>query len=173
MGAAFYEGLLLTDLHASSLEVMQSIERLANTGVPVLVLGRLPERATGFVDHEQRDAAVRESVRRLQSQVSFVSGVQGLGFELRAVGLEPVLEPLGDEAFGLALDHREHNGTHILFLFNESHSDRTQRLSLNISARRVRMLYPESGEIEEVRPIERGFDLTIQARRSRVLIVEE
>ena len=173
VGLARYKSLLLTDLHASSPEIMESIERLANAGIPVLVFGPLPERATGFVDHEQRDAAVRESVQRLQSKVRFVPGVQGLGLELRAAGLEPVLEPQDGEPFGFALDLREHEGTHILFLFNESHNDRNQRLSLKIPARRVRMLYPESGEIEEVGPVESGFDLAIQAFRSRVLIVEE
>jgi hypothetical protein len=87
--------------------------------------------------------------------------------------LEPVLEPLGGEEFGFALDVREHKGTRILFLFNESDNDRTQRLNLNSSARRVRMLYPGSGKIEEVGQVRSGIDLTIQARRSRVLIVEE
>jgi hypothetical protein len=173
VGAASYAALLLTDLQASSPEVMQSVERLANAGIPILVLGRLPERATGFADHEQRDAAVRESVQRLRSHVRFVSDVQGLGFALRGAGLEPVLEPLGDEAFAFSLDHREHNGTHILFLFNESYSDRKQRMRLHVPARRVRMLYPESGEIEEVNHIENGLDFTVQARRSRLLLVEE
>jgi len=153
--------------------MMQSVERLANAGIPILVLGTLPERATGFADHEQRDEAVRESVQRLRSQVRFVSDAQGLGSALRSEGLEPVLEPLGDEEFGFALDHREQNGTHILFLFNESYSDLNQRLRLHVPARRVRLLYPESGGIAEVNDIERGLDCTIQARRSRVLLVEE
>jgi len=173
VGAARYEALLLTDLSASSTELMQSIERLVNAGIPVLVLGTLPERARGLVDHEQRDGAVREIVERLRSQARFVSGVEGLGSELRAAGLEPVLEPVGGEGFRVSLDVREHKGTHILFLFNESDNDRNQRLSLNIPARRVRMLYPRTGEIEEVGQIQSGIDLTIQARRSRLLIVEE
>ncbi len=173
MGAARYEALLVTNFAVSSPELVESIERLARAGIPVLVLGTLPERATGLVDHEQRDGAVREIVERLQSEVRFVSGVDGLGRELRAAGWEPVIDPLGGEEFGFALDVREHKGTRILFLFNESDNDRTQRLTLNSPARRVRMLYPRSGEIEEVSQFQSGIELTIQARRSKVLIVEE
>jgi len=173
VGAAHFEGLLLTDLHMSSPELMQSIERLTSAGIPVLVLGTLPERAPGFFDHERRDRAVRDSVEKLQSRIRSVPDVEGIGLELRASGLEPVLEPLGGEEFGFSLDHREHKGTHILFLFNESDKDQRQRLSLNIPTRRVRILYPESGEIEEVSQLDNWIELRIQARRSRVLIAEE
>jgi len=173
VGAARYEALLVTNLAVSSPELVESIERLARAGIPVLVLGTLPERATGLVDHERRDGAVREIVERLQSEVRSVSGVDGLDRELRATGLEPMLDPLGGEEFGFALDVREHKGARILFLFNESDNDRTQLLTLNSPARRVRMLYPRSGEIEEVSQFQSGIELTIQARRSRVLIVEE
>jgi hypothetical protein len=173
VGAARYGALLVTNLAVSSPELVESIERLARAGIPVLILGTLPERATGLVDHERRDRAVREIVQRLRSEVRFVSGVDGLGRALRAAGLEPVLDSVGGEALGFSLDVREHKGTRVLFLFNESDQDRTQRLTLNSAARRVRMLYPRSGEIEEVSPFQNGIDLTIQARRSRVLIVEE
>jgi len=173
VGAARYEALLLSDLHASSPELMESIEKLADAGIPVLLLGTLPARATGFADHEQRDTAVRESVHRLQSKVRILPGVERLGPEMHAAGLEPILQPLDDEALWFSFDHRDHKGTHILFLFNESDTERQQRLRLNIPAVRVRILSPESGEIEELNSTETGLDLAIQARRSRVLIAEE
>jgi hypothetical protein len=44
---------------------------------------------------------------------------------------------------------------------------------LKFPASRVRVLHPNSGEIEEVAHAENGIDLAIPARRSRVLIAEE
>src|SRR5262249_23841989 len=91
IGEATYPALLIADLEAASPELLISIERLCEAGIPVMVIGGLPRRARGWADHEARDAAVRASVERLASCVRPTSRTDA-GSALIRAGLSPALE---------------------------------------------------------------------------------
>ncbi|MEM9493705.1 MAG: glycosyl hydrolase, partial [Myxococcota bacterium] len=48
IGSASYRALLIDDLQAASVELMEQLIEVADAGVPIIVLGDLPQRARGF-----------------------------------------------------------------------------------------------------------------------------
>jgi hypothetical protein len=166
----------LTNLSVASPELMDSIEALADAGIPVIVMGGLPERAPGLVDHEQRDAATKASAARLQSKTIAVEGADKLGSALQTANLQPPLTPSDGGELAFALDHRQIENGDILFLFNEAEENRSQTLDVNLPAERVLVFDPETGELtHEATPDASGrisLELTIPAYRSLVLIAE-
>jgi len=177
VGSAQYDCLLLTNFSVASPELMASIQKLADAGIPVLVMGGLPERAPGFADYEQRDAATQSISESLQSKIIVVEGVDALGTELlQTAGLQPPLIVSDDGTMAFALDHREIANGDILFLFNEAQENRTQVLDVNIQVKRILAFDPETGELSlEETPDASGHlsvEVTIPAFRSLVLIIE-
>ena len=177
VGEATYKALLLTEFDVASPELMASIERIATAGVPIVVVGELPTRARGLIDHEQRDMNVQESSDRLNPEVVFITEEADAGATLKAQEIQPSLITSDGEEFKFALDHREVTDGDILFLFNEFDEDRTQTLLVNLTAKRVQILDPVTGESAE-RSTMPGADgqsiinVTIPARRSFVLWIE-
>lgn len=178
IGSAEYRGLLLTDLDAASPELMASIESLADAGIPIVVLGKLPERATGFSDCEERDATVRAIAERLRSGVSFVEDESEAGRTLRTKGVWAFIEPSNGDSMPFAVEHRGYEGSDIILLFNESSESRTEKLALVLPAKKFRVLDPQTRE--EVHPATvavgsgsgvLSFEVTIPPRRSLVLVM--
>jgi hypothetical protein len=176
VGAAQYDCLLLTNLSVATPELMASIEAIADAGVPVIVMGGLPDRAPGLIDYEQRDAATKSSAQRLQSKTTAVEEVDELGDALNDAGLQPPLIPTDGDAIMFAFDHREIEDGDILFLFNEAEEQRSQTLDVNLPAARVLVFDPATGELaHEATPDASGrisLELTIPSYRSLVLVVE-
>jgi hypothetical protein len=176
VGSAQYDCLLLTNFTVASPELMASIERLADAGMPVLVMGGMPERAPGYADHEERDAATQSIAESLRSKAIAVEGVDELVSALHTAGLQPPLTASDDGTMAFALDHREIVNGDILFLFNEAEENRTQALDVNIQIKRVLAFDPETGKLVlEATPDTSGHlsvEVTIPAFRSLVLIIE-
>ena len=176
VGAATYDCLLLTNLSVASPELMASIEAIADAGIPIIVMGGLPQRAPGLVDYVQRDATTKSSAQRLRSKTTTIQGAGELGDALHAVGLQPPLIPSDGGEMMFALDHRQIEDGDILFLFNEAEDERSQSLDVNLPAQRVLVFDPETGELtQEATPDASGqifLDLTIPSYRSLVLVVE-
>lgn len=177
VGSAQYDCLLLNDFGVASPELMNTIKRLADVGIPVLVLGGLPERAPGFADYEERDASVKAIAKQLKRKVITIDAVDELSAALRDdADLVPPLTPVGNDPMLFSIDHRETGNGDILLLFNEANDDRTQTLDVNLPAERVLVFDPETGGLSlEATPDVSGrlsVEVTIPARRSLVLIIE-
>ncbi len=176
VGAATYDCLLLTNLSVASPELMASIETIVDAGIPVIVMGGLPDRAPGLGDYEQRDAATKSSATRLQSKTIAIEGADELGDALDDAGLQPPLTPGDGGEMMFAMDHRQIENGDILFMFNEAENERSQSLDVNLTAQRVLVFDPETGELtQEAKPDASGqisLDLTIPSYRSLVLVVE-
>lgn len=180
IGSAAYRGLLITDLAVASPELMASIESLANAGIPIVVLGNLPERATGFADYEERDATVRAIARRLRSGVSFVEDENEVGRALRLEGVRAFVEPSNGETMPFAVEHRGYGDSDIILLFNESSESRTETLSLSSATKKCRVLDPQTGD--EIHPATitlasgsgiLSLEVTIPPRRALLLVLEQ
>ncbi len=176
VGAAGYRALLLTNLSVASPEMMAAIESIADAGIPVLMIGDLPGRADGYVDHERRDAAVQASVERLESLVVEVDGADGLGAAIDSAGVQPAIAPSDGGELAFAIDRRDVAGGSIILLFNEADEERSQVLEVNIPATRVRSFDSQTGErCNEAVPNGSGkltIEVCIPARRSLVVVVE-
>ncbi len=179
IGSAEYRGLLITDLDAASPELMASIESLAEAGIPIVVLGKLPERATGFADYEERDATVRAIAGRLGSVVSFVEDENEVGRALRMKGVRAFIEPADGRPMPFAVERRGDGDRDIVLLFNESNESRTEMLALASPAKKCKVLNPQTGE--EIHPATltvgsgsgvSSLEVTIAPHRSLVLVSE-
>jgi hypothetical protein len=172
VGAASYKALLVSDLSVATPEAMASLEALANAGVPILVMGGLPSRAPGLVDHEARDLAVTESAARLASAVRAVSTASELGLALLSAGLTPALSAPSGEAFVFSPERRVTPGGDLVLLFNESNEDRHQTLAVHLDATSVDVLDPSTGGVLErisLVTAAPSVDIAIPAKRTRLL----
>ena len=176
VGAARYEALLLTEFDVATPELVDSIEKIVDEGIPVFVIGDLPERAPGFVDWEERDATTQGITARLQSKVTFAAEENKVGSTVLSAGVRPSLAPSDGGELAFAVVRRELPEGDILFLFNESNKDRTQILDINIRAKGVRVLDPQTGGlVADAIPGESGqisIEVMIPAKRSLLLVAE-
>ncbi|NQT74145.1 MAG: hypothetical protein HQ553_15485 [Chloroflexi bacterium] len=176
VGAARYEALLLNEFDVATPELMASIEEIAGAGIPVIVMGDLPGRAPGFVDWEERDTATQGITARLQSKVTFAAEESEVGSALLSAGMQPSLAPSDGGELAFAVVRRELPEGDIFFLFNESNRDRTQILDINVRAKGVRVLDPQTGGlVTEAIPDESeqlSIRVAIPAKRSLVLVAE-
>ncbi len=177
VGEALYGALLIRELEVAEPEMVESVGRIADAGIPVVVAGGLPERAPGFTNYQERDADTRRIADRLQSKVVFVEDESGVGIGFKELGLQPPLATSDGSEPAFAPEHREVANGHILMLFNESNEARTQKLIVILPAGSVRILDPETGSvITEASPDRSGqlsVAVTIPARRAVILMVEE
>jgi hypothetical protein len=176
VGAAEYRALLLTNLSVASPQMMAAIESIADAGIPVLVIGDLPGRANGWVDRQQRDAAVQDSVERLESLVVEVDGADGLGAAIESAGVQPAVAPGDGGELAFAIDRRDVADGTLILLFNEADEEHSQVLEVHIPATRVRSFDPRTGEpcAEAVTDAlgKLSIEVCIPARRSLVVVVE-
>ncbi len=176
VGAAQYEALLISELDVATPEMMASVEKLADSGIPIIVLGKLPNRAPGFTNYEQRDLATQEISTELQTKVTFAENESRVGIQLQEIGVQPALSPSDGSNLIFAPEHREVTNGDIITLFNESDEAQTQMLDILLPAKRVQVLDPQTGEIiTEVTPYQQGqlsIEVTIPAGRSVILNIE-
>jgi len=176
VGAAQYRALLISELDVATPEMMASIEKLADAGIRIIVLGELPNRAPGFAEHEQRDTATQQIASSLQSKVVFAENESSVGIQIRESGVQPALLPSDGSELAFALEHREVANANILMLFNESDKQQTQILDVLIPVQQIQLLDPQTGGlIAEAMPDKSGhlsIEITIPARRSVILNIE-
>ena len=176
VGAARYEALLLTEFDVATPDLMDSIEKIVDEGIPVFVIGDLPKRAPGFVDWEERDATTQGITARLESKVTFAAEDSGVGRTMLSESVRPALTASDGGELAFAMVRRELPEGDILLLFNESNEDRKQILDINVEAKGVRILDPQTGElVAEAIPDESGqltIEVAISAKRSLVLVVD-
>ncbi len=177
VGEARYEALLISELDIATPEMMASIEKLADAGVPIIVLKELPNRAPGFFDYEQRDAATQQIADRLQPKVMYATDESSIGIQLMELSIQPALIPSDDSKLVFAPEHRTTANEDILMLFNESAEAQTQILDILLPAKQVQVLDPQTGSIiTEITPNQQGqlsIDLSIPAGRSVILIAKQ
>ena len=176
VGSARYQALLISDLHVASVEMMNSIEDLANSGIPVVVTGTLPDRAPGYMDFEARDIAVQEASQQLVSQVIFADKAARAVSELSAAGVQPLLRPVDGSSLPFVPESRQADNGHIILLFNESDNEQTQILEILVPAKQVQVFDPQTGGIlSSSSPDEFGalsIEVAIPARRSVILFAQ-
>ena len=126
--------------------MLEAIERAAEAGVPVIWIGEFPERATGLVDAQARDAEVRSRVENLQSTVTIVSSVEEIPTAISNAGVTPSLSPVDSGGLQMSVQHRKVTDGDVYLLFNESYDQRTDQLRIEGAFREALLLDPDTGE---------------------------
>jgi len=137
VGAASYRALLINDLPVAEPEMLATVVAMADSGVPVLVLGALPFRAPGLSQASVRDELIREAAVLLSSSAILIDSPGEIGHTLIDRGVLPALAPAANEPMGFAIDHRVTNDGHIFLLFNESYLIASQRLRTNVTGKKI------------------------------------
>jgi hypothetical protein len=155
-------------------EMLQAVERIAEAGISVVVLGERPSRARGWADHQSRDEAVRSTVARLEAVVLRVESPSDIGDALRGAAVLPALEPVDGEPLAFSPERRTTRGGDVLLMFNESNDDMTQRVRVNLAADQVRVFDPEQAEpVDQVTlDGEASLELELPAHRWRILVLD-
>lgn len=170
VGAMHYKALLIDDLPVASPELLQSVQKLTAQGVPVIWLGALPERASGWTNHTQRDVEVRRLRDELRSQISVVSQADAIVPALVARGVASSLLATGARIAGLRTQRRALGNGTLILLFNDSSTpiDFFPSFVPMISDRHsIELLNPEDGRSISVTP--KQLRMTIPARRTRIV----
>lgn len=173
VGEARYGTLLVDNLRTASPELLAAIEAVVEDGVPVLVVGELPSRAWGWADHENRDEMVRAAAARLSAAGTRLGSTSEIGEALTAAGLLPAVAAAGGHPLSLSVERRATRFEDILLLFNESDTDVSEQLRVNLEASSLLVFDPEQAKpVREIRlGGDRVLELDVPARRWRILVL--
>jgi hypothetical protein len=174
VGARQYRALLLDTLEIAQPELIESIAALAEAGVPVLALGKLPYRAPGLRDAEARDARVRASSERLSKLVVRVPSADRLEALLAQTVTGSLVEPPADSFLEVSLERRSSDAGETLLVFNESWSSHQARLRFVKEGGQLTLWNPWDGSWDVLRErIEAGtiISLDLTAAESLILTV--
>jgi hypothetical protein len=152
-------------------ELVERLATLVESGVPVLRLGDLPERAPGFHDMKNRDARVRAAVKRLAAGVVVVPQ-GGLEATLASHVRAAVVEPLAGERLAVSIERRQTVAGVVVLLVNESWDDTTVKLRFTRVGGELAGWDPWSGEKVRLRDsvaVGDEVELELEAAQSVVL----
>jgi hypothetical protein len=185
VGQHAWRALILQNVAALPVETMRAVSRLIDAGVPVIALGRRPERCVGMHDWRNRDAEVQALAARIPHflpeytfvNVPFVSGEQAwnptpparpAGKQLLGL-LNSIVPPDfrigdGEQSNGLTFQHRRSTGGDIYFVTNLQPEGVKTRISVRSAAPHVEWWDAQTGEISPV------ADSTTRGERTDVAV---
>ena len=115
-----YRALVVDDQAALPAAAAKRLVRLARSGLPVVLYGKVPRAGVGFKGASGEDAAVRSAIRRLRRlpNVRLARTPIALLARLRALSVGPAFAPR--ERTGIVPVHRRTAAGDLWFLFNDS-----------------------------------------------------
>lgn len=148
-GGHRYSTLILPNVGSMRAEAAEELARFAEAGLPILSIGPLPRRETGYLDSDQRDARVRAATAR----IAVAGGVQidpdGLAATLGAVGVSPNLR-FASPSRDLLFVERQSGPLRIFFVHNRGAGERDASFVVS-SVGRIERLDAMSGTRAAVR----------------------
>jgi len=145
VGQARYRGLLVTDLESASPELMRALERIVEGGIPVIVLGGLPDRSLGLTRPGQSDQEVAAVAGRIEGHVIEVATPDELGGALESAGIRSPIA-FSRTPFPCLLSRRAVGNGEVILLANQSGQELTDSVHLDIDGLEVCLLDPRDGE---------------------------
>lgn len=167
IGKQSYSGLLVDNFHKASPELMKKIEEIADSSIPVVILGELPQRATGYVDAQKRDDEVREIAQRLMEKIKKAGSPQEIGEAFFEKGVKPPLFPeSGSSPF--VINHRVVKNGEIFLLFNEKEESHEESFS---GEGNILLFDPQTGK--QLKQARKSAHVRIQPRRCVILFLHK
>ncbi|MCP4004826.1 MAG: hypothetical protein GY725_11570 [bacterium] len=172
IGAQTYRAVLLDPVEVATPALVERLVRIAEAGIPVLALGALPERATGFRDAKMRDARVRAALEALSARVLRVGQTDSLEALLKKHVRPGLVEPVSGENLAVSLDRRRIEAGDTLLLVNESWSSHVARLRFVRAGGELRRWDPRSGASERLREsVAAGDEIALKLEAAESLIL--
>lgn len=143
-----YKAVIVRRASAISKKAAEMILNLADAGIPIVVLGDLPERVTGV---EGRNGVFDQDIRNIAAQwlefenVLQVQEERDLPEAMKRLNVYPDLEFCSERI--LSVERREENDDRYFFLYNTSDSPETIRLSHRFVGRQCYVLDAWSGTV--------------------------
>jgi len=117
VGFQEYSALLMDNLDAVYPEVISKVKEIVEAGIPVVVLGELPQRATGYHDFQERDSLVQNLVNEIKGKVKKVSTPDEVVHALLESGIKPPILP-ENRYQPFDITHRVVQNGELFLLFN-------------------------------------------------------
>jgi len=159
IGARHYRSLLLDPLEIAEPALVESIAAIAEAGIPVLALGRLPRRAPGLRDAQARDQRVRAATKRLSRLVVTVPIPERLESLLEQHVKSTLVEPPPGGSLSVSLERRRSRAGDTLLVFNESWAPRQSRLRFTRAGGVLTLWDPRSGSQLRLRELVKAGDI--------------
>jgi hypothetical protein len=172
IGARQYRSVLLDPLEIAEPALVERIAAIAEAGIPVLALGRLPRRAPGLRDAEARDRRVRAATKRLSKLVVSVPTPDRLEALLEQHLKSALVEPPPGTSLSVSLERRRSSDGDTLLVFNESWSPRQPRLRFTRAGGVLTLWDPSSGSRVRLREhVKAGDIVSIELDAAETLIL--
>jgi hypothetical protein len=172
IGARQYRLVLLDPLEIAEPALVESIAAIAEAGIPVLALGRLPRRAPGLRDAEARDQRVRAATKRLSKLVVTVQAPDRLESLLERHVKSTLVEAPPGARLSVSLERRRSSAGDTLLVFNESWSPRRSRLRFTRAGGVLTLWDPRSGSQLRLREhVKAGDIISVELDAAETLIL--
>jgi hypothetical protein len=172
IGARRYRAVLLDPIPVAEPELVERIAAIGDTGVPVLALGALPERAPGLRDAAARDARVRAASKRLAALVHAAATPERLEALLARHVENAWVSPPEGERLEVSIERRHDSSGATLLVFNESRESHTARLRFTRAGTELWRWDPRTGEREKLRDrVEAGDELPLALDAAETLLL--
>lgn len=117
VGVQKYSALLMDNLKAAYPEAISKVKDIVEAGIPVVILGGLPERAIGYRKSEERDSLLKGILREIEGRVKMVSTPEEAVDSLLEAGIKPPLIPENRiQVFDII--HRSVKNGEVFLIFN-------------------------------------------------------
>lgn len=116
-GGHRFSALVLPAIASLRAETAEQVARLAEQGLPVFFSGSVPQRETGFLDHEARDLRVRQAMERATGAGARTVPDTALAESLRGAGIAANLR-FTSEARDIVFVERQLGARRLFFIHN-------------------------------------------------------
>jgi hypothetical protein len=172
IGAARYGAILLDPMKVAEPELLEAIASVAEAGLPVLLLGPLPERAPGLRDARARDQRVQLAVERIEARALRVPDPAELEPLLEQHVRSTLVEPPPGSRLEVSIDRRQSEAGDTLLVFNESWSKRTARLRFTRAGGVLTRWDPRGGRQQRLRDgLDAGDVVELELEAAEILIL--
>lgn len=173
IGAQRYRALLLDSLEIAEPALVESIAAIAEAGIAVVALGRLPSRAPGLGrGAEDRDRRVRAAKERISKRVVYLGSSDRLESTLSQRVKSTLVEPDEGASLSVSLERRRSEAGETLLVFNESWSPQTAKLRFVRGGGTLTLWNPMSGNHERLlERVEPGTVMPLKLEPAETLIL--
>jgi hypothetical protein len=175
VGVSSYAAVLVDDLDVAEPALASKLVEIAESGIPVLLLGRLPRRAPGLRDFESRDRELALSVERLSAAALRASTPRELEAQLGKRVVPGLVAPLDGERLTVSLQRRVAPGGELLLVANESWQSSETKLRTTKPTGAVWVWDPWTGErtrLHEKLGLGQGVSIRLDPAESLILSFE-
>jgi hypothetical protein len=130
-GGHRYSALVLPPMNAMRAETAEAVASFARSGLPVIFMGKVPDRDEGLADAARRDARVRSAVAAARRAGAVVVPEGETVSALAATKVVPNLRFISADTTGLVFVQRQIGTRTVTFIHNQASEARDAGLILN------------------------------------------